>query len=197
MPNSMKYALAQSLKKLLSVRKLDKITVKDIVEDCGVNRQTFYYYFRDIYDLLEWNFQDAAEKLIRAGLDQKDWRAGPGAVLEYLRENQALVWNAYHSISHEAVSNFLKRTLRPYILQAVQKEAEGLERQPRQENMDFVADMHTLMAVGIITEWINRQEKEGGEERLEKLLTAMEGSASLMLQNLESGSSSKNDEKAV
>ena len=117
--------------------------------------------------------------------------------MEYLRENQALVWNAYHSISHEAVSNFLKRTLRPYILQAVQKEAEGLERQPRQENMDFVADMHTLMAVGIITEWINRQEKEGGEERLEKLLTAMEGSASLMLQNLESGSSSKNDEKAV
>ena len=197
MPNSMKYALAQSLKKLLSVRKLDKITVKDIVEDCGVNRQTFYYYFRDIYDLLEWNFQDAAEKLICSGLDQKDWRAGPGAVLEYLRENQALVWNAYHSISHEAVSNFLKRTLRPYILQAVQKEAEGLERQPRQENMDFVADMHTLMAVGIITEWINRQEKEGGEERLEKLLTAMEGSASLMLQNLESGSSSKNDEKAV
>ena len=197
MPNSMKYALAQSLKKLLSVRKLDKITVKDIVEDCGVNRQTFYYYFRDIYDLLEWNFQDAAEKLIRSGLDQKDWLAGPGAVLEYLRENQALVWNAYHSISHEAVSNFLKRTLRPYILQAVQKEAEGLERQPRQENMDFVADMHTLMAVGIITEWINRQEKEGGEERLEKLLTAMEGSASLMLQNLESGSSSKNDEKAV
>ena len=75
MPNSMKYALAQSLKKLLSVRKLDKITVKDIVEDCGVNRQTFYYYFRDIYDLLEWNFQDAAEKLIRSGLDQKDWRA--------------------------------------------------------------------------------------------------------------------------
>ena len=43
MPNTMKYALAQSLKKLLSIRKLDKITVKDIVEDCGVNRQTFYY----------------------------------------------------------------------------------------------------------------------------------------------------------
>ena len=43
MPNAMKYALAQSLKKLLSTRKLDKITVKDIAEDCGVNRQTFYY----------------------------------------------------------------------------------------------------------------------------------------------------------
>ena len=71
MPNSMKYALAQSLKKLLSVRKLDKITVKDIVEDCGVNRQTFYYYFRDIYDLLEWNFQDAAEKLFRPSLSRK------------------------------------------------------------------------------------------------------------------------------
>ena len=69
MPNTMKYALAQSLKKLLSIRKLDKITVKDIVEDCGVNRQTFYYYFRDIYDLLEWNFHDATERLLRSGFD--------------------------------------------------------------------------------------------------------------------------------
>ena len=58
MPLSTKRALSRSLKRQLSTRTLDKITVKDIVEDCGVNRQTFYYYFRDIYDLLEWNFQD-------------------------------------------------------------------------------------------------------------------------------------------
>ena len=192
MPNAMKYALAQSLKKLLSTRKLDKITVKDIVEDCGVNRQTFYYYFRDIYDLLEWNFCDATERLIRSGLDHGDWRSGVKAVTEYLQENRTLVWNAYHSISHESVSEFLKRTLRPHILSAVREEAKGLEWEPCQENVDFVADIFTLTAAGIVMEWIGTQRMEGTEERLNELFTAMDGSVSLMLRNLENAKNNGN-----
>ena len=49
-----KKALAGSLKKLSLEKPLDKITVTDIAEDCQVNRQTFYYHFQDIYDLVEW-----------------------------------------------------------------------------------------------------------------------------------------------
>ena len=49
-----KRALEASLKKLLLERPLDKITVTDIAEDCGINRMTFYHHFRDIYALVEW-----------------------------------------------------------------------------------------------------------------------------------------------
>ena len=49
-----KKALAMSLKSLLEKRTLDKITVKDIVSECSLNRQTFYYHFHDTYDLLQW-----------------------------------------------------------------------------------------------------------------------------------------------
>lgn len=55
-----KRALAESLKKLLSKKNLDKITVKDIITDCGVNRQTFYYHFHDIYALTEWALRRAS-----------------------------------------------------------------------------------------------------------------------------------------
>lgn len=192
MPNAMKYALAQSLKKLLSTRKLDKITVKDIAEDCGVNRQTFYYYFRDIYDLLEWNFCDATECLIRSGLDHGDWRSGVKAVTEYLQENRTLVWNAYHSISHESVSDFLKRTLRPHILSAVQEEAKALERDPCEESVDFVTDIFTLTSAGIVMEWIGNQRMEGTEERLNVLFNAMDGSVSFVLRNLENAKNGGN-----
>ena len=51
-----KNALATALKKLLSKKELSKITISNITEECGVNRQTFYYHFKDIYDLLEWIF---------------------------------------------------------------------------------------------------------------------------------------------
>ena len=59
-----KRALEASLKKLLLRKPLNKITINDITEDCGVNRMTFYYHFKDIYDLVDWILvEDAAEAL--------------------------------------------------------------------------------------------------------------------------------------
>ena len=58
MPNFTKLAIQQSFLRLLSQRPITKITVKDIVEDCGINRMTFYYHFKDIYDLVEWSCQE-------------------------------------------------------------------------------------------------------------------------------------------
>ena len=49
-----KRALEQSLKNLLNVKPLSKITISDIANDCGINRMTFYYHFRDIYDLISF-----------------------------------------------------------------------------------------------------------------------------------------------
>ena len=44
----------------METESFEKITVKDIVEDCGVNRQTFYYHFQDIYELLGWIYKTEA-----------------------------------------------------------------------------------------------------------------------------------------
>lgn len=184
MPLDTKRMLAESFQKQLSRRRLDKITVKDIVEDCGVNRQTFYYHFHDVYDLMEWAFQDAAETLARKQLDRQDWIGGVEALMDYLRQDKPLILNAYHSISHETVADFLKRILRPYLLQFVQAQAEGLEPPARQADIDFVADIYTVTVAGIIMEWIGRQEMEGTEERLHLLFTALHGNARFMLQNL-------------
>lgn len=53
LPRNTKKALADSLKDLLRTRPLSKVTIADITEGCGINRMTFYYHFRDIYDLVE------------------------------------------------------------------------------------------------------------------------------------------------
>lgn len=184
MPVKTKRMLADSFKKLLSKRKLDKITVKDIVEDCGVNRQTFYYHFHDVYDLMEWTFQDAAETLAREQMECQEWTDGVEVLMDYLRQDKPLILNAYHSISHETVSDFLKRILRPYLLQFVQAQAEELEPLARREDIGFVADIYTVTIAGIIMEWIGRQKMEGTEERLRRLFTAMNGNARFMLRNL-------------
>ena len=59
-----KRALEQSLKNLLLKKPLTKITINDIAEDCGINRMTFYYHFKDIYDLVEWSCLEDARKAL-------------------------------------------------------------------------------------------------------------------------------------
>ena len=53
MPSFTKKAIMDSFLGLMEKKPLDKITVRDIVDDCGINRNTFYYYFQDIYAVLE------------------------------------------------------------------------------------------------------------------------------------------------
>ena len=60
MATSTKKALADALKKMMVIKPIDRITVNDLVETCGVSRQTFYYHFDDVYDLLEWVFEEDA-----------------------------------------------------------------------------------------------------------------------------------------
>ena len=57
-----KRAISASLKRLLLTKSLNKITIQDIADDCGINRQTFYYHFQDIYDLVEWVCYEDAKK---------------------------------------------------------------------------------------------------------------------------------------
>ena len=64
MSQTTKRALEASLKNLLLQKPLNKITINDITEDCGISRMTFYYHFKDIYDLVEWAcVEDAARAL--------------------------------------------------------------------------------------------------------------------------------------
>ena len=53
MPSFTKRAIVESFLHVAAKKPLDKITVRDIVDDCGVNRNTFYYYFQDVYAVLE------------------------------------------------------------------------------------------------------------------------------------------------
>ena len=55
-PEKMKYQLADALKQCMSKMPVEKITVKEIVEECGTTRQTFYRNFKDKYDLINWYF---------------------------------------------------------------------------------------------------------------------------------------------
>ncbi|MDP4157639.1 MAG: TetR family transcriptional regulator, partial [Bacillota bacterium] len=77
-----KAVFASSLKKMLEKKTLDHITVKDIVQDCGVSRQAFYYHFNDIYQLVEWIFKEETLEALADNRDIDTWQQGYRHILE-------------------------------------------------------------------------------------------------------------------
>ena len=71
-----KRALEASLKKLLLQKPLNKITISDIAEDCGISRMTFYYHFKDIYDLVEWVCVEDGKKVLQGKKTYETWQEG-------------------------------------------------------------------------------------------------------------------------
>ena len=66
MPSFTRKAIMESFMKLLDARPLNKITIKDIVEECGINRNTFYSHFEDIPALVEAIFKEETDRFISA-----------------------------------------------------------------------------------------------------------------------------------
>ena len=94
-----KRALEASLKNLLLKKPLDKITINDITEDCGINRMTFYYHFKDIYDLIEWCCVEDAKKALEGKKTYDTWQQGFLQIFEAVLDNKPFILNVYHSVS--------------------------------------------------------------------------------------------------
>lgn len=73
---NMRKIFSDTLMEMLKTKPLNAITITDIVNQCGVSRQSFYYYFDDIYDLIEWYFIQETEKALSEYSDIDSWKTG-------------------------------------------------------------------------------------------------------------------------
>lgn len=87
--NATKQALANALKQLLQKKQITKITINDMTEACGISRMTFYYHFKDIYDLAEWTFQETLHAATADCHTRDSWQQGFLNLLEMLKANQS------------------------------------------------------------------------------------------------------------
>ena len=97
-----KRALEQSLKNLLLKKPLTKITINDIAEDCGINRMTFYYHFKDIYDLVEWSCLEDAKKALDEKKTYETWQQGLLQIFAAVQENKPFILNVYRCVHRRA-----------------------------------------------------------------------------------------------
>lgn len=168
-----KKALAASLKKLLVDKPLDKITVVDIVDDCGVNRQTFYYHFQDIYDLVDWIFLTEATAAIGGKKTYATWQQGFLQLFDYVLQNKPLVGHVYHSLSRDQLERYLYDVTYDLLIGVVEEQAAGMA--VREEDKKFIADFYKFAFVGLILDWIKRGMKDDPKLIIERLSVLIQG----------------------
>ena len=152
-----KRALEASLKNLLLKKPLDKITINDITEDCGINRMTFYYHFKDIYDLVDWILAEDAAKAMEGRRGFGTWSEAYLDVLHQLQDNKTLVLNVYRSVGREQVEQYLYRLLDPILKDFADRECHDITVQDADKQ--FVVDFYKYALVGVVLEWIRRDMK--------------------------------------
>ena len=152
MPNRTKEMLAESLMKLLARRTLDKITIQDIVDDCGYNRQTFYYHFHDIYDLIDWIFAAQTQELIEKCRACGSLDVGVEAVIAYMRENRRPILNILRSVNGEKLLDNLYRSAQSIVLSALENHPGVQELSA--EYRELVAEGFKYALAGLLIDWM-------------------------------------------
>lgn len=173
MSQTTKRALEASLKNLLLQKPLDKITISDIAEDCGINRMTFYYHFKDIYDLIEWSCMEDASKALAGKKTYDTWQQGFLQIFQAVQDNRPFIMNVYHSVSREQVELYLYRLTYDLLIGVVEEKAVGMN--VRDEDKKFIADFYKYGFVGLMLDWIKNGMKEKPQILIDRLDGLMHG----------------------
>ncbi len=174
-----KRALEQSLKNLLLKKPLTKITVGDITEDCGINRMTFYYHFKDIYDLVEWSCLEDAKRALKEKKTYDTWQQGFLQIFKAVQENKPFILNVYRCVHREQVEKYLQPLVDQLLLNVINDEAAGIT--VRDEDKQFIAQVYSYMFIGLMLDWIKDDMHENPQQIVEKLSKLIKGSVSVAL----------------
>ena len=181
MANKTKQELEQSLKHLLLQKPLDKITISDLTEDCGISRMAFYYHFRDIYDLVEWVCLEDAARALQGKKTYDTWQEGLLQIFEAVLENKPFILNVYHSVSREQIETYLFQLTYDLLRGVVEEKAAGVKIS--EEEQRFIADFYKYGFVGVMLDWIKKGMKDDYKDMAEKMSRTLQGNVANSIRN--------------
>lgn len=153
-----KRRFGSELKALLADHSLDSITVTQLARRCGTTRQTFYYHFDDILDLVCWVYSSEADEALGAERTYETWQQGLLAILEYLQRNRAFVMATFHAVDPAFTQRYLREQTKLLLSGVVAEEMRGRSLAP--DDADFIASFFSYGLVGCVVAWIDSGMRE-------------------------------------
>ena len=158
MANFTEKAIKESFAKLLNERPLDKITVKDIVEDCGINRNSFYYHYQDVPALLGTIVREQAEIVITEYPTVDSLEGAMEAIISFALNNKNAVLHIFNSVSRDILQKNLSLLCEDVIGKYVDTIISDMKYS--EDDRRIIVGFLKCEFFGVTVDWINGGMKE-------------------------------------
>lgn len=141
---------------LAKVKPLDKITIKDVVETCGITRQTFYYHFQDILDVIEWSLKQYSQQLTERTQTAKTTREAFRIVLSILEDKSAVLAHLLRSRKQEQVEQILLASIKSFFESLIPKRV--VRSAWALDELETMLNFYAYAVIGVLLENAGKQD---------------------------------------
>ena len=149
-----KLAICAALKKLMAQKPLEKITVGEIMDSCGMIRQHFYYHFENIYDLVRWMFQEEAISLLKQQEGALLWQEGLLQMFRYLQENRAVCLCALNSLGRTYLKRFFFTDISSIVRHSVDVITASMGFAAEESDLEMTTHFYVVALAGMMESWL-------------------------------------------
>lgn len=128
---------------------------------------TFYYHFRDIYDLVEWACLEDARRALEEKRTHDTWQQGLLQIFRAVQANRPFILNVYRCVDRAQVESYLNPLVDDLLMGVVEEQSAGLN--VPEEDKAFIARAYAHVFVGLTLDWIRGDMREPPERIVEKL----------------------------
>lgn len=179
--------LIGTFKALMLKKPMNKITVSELVEECGINRKTFYYHFEDIRDMLHKMLRQDIEAIFSRGDLITDHDLIINSVLDYIEQNKVILKNMISCIGRAELDLFLNSNVNKPIYSLVCETEQKQNLSVGDEYKRFLADFFTRAVSGVLIDWIENRADLNKEQIKQYLFTTLSTAIPAALNNEHSG----------
>ena len=152
-----KMLLANTLKDLLEKKSFSKVTVTEIITLSKVNRNTFYYHFEDIYDLLRWLFEQEAINIVKDYDSKDEIDMAINFTLSYIEKNRSFLKNILFSVGEKDLRRFFSKDFREIIGNFIKIDEEELGIKIDDQYRNVLTMYFTEAIAGLLIESLNKK----------------------------------------
>ncbi|KMY45743.1 TetR family transcriptional regulator [Bacillus sp. FJAT-27916] len=151
-----KKIIAKSLKDLMETESFHKISVSDIMGNCQMRRQTFYYHFQDKYELLGWIYKEETQENITDFIGYERWENILELLLSYFSRNRRFYRNAFTVTEQNSFNGYLFEHTKNLSLEIIDKEMMKEKQSIAAAEKELLASFYSHGFVGMIQDWIEQ-----------------------------------------
>lgn len=162
-----KVHMADTLQELMLEKPINKITVKELTSRARFNRQTFYYHFSDIYELLEWLLKRRLQSVVTNIETFKSWQDAGIYLLRYLSKNRSLVLSTLNSVSRSTVKNLIYDEIEKIAYKFVREFGSGIAVSDKA--IDQIVHFFCVTFTALLEDWLISNNTEDPKELIYSL----------------------------